>query len=158
MWKIVVVLVSILVLLPSVASAQSVIRREGAHPAYATEVEPHVIVEVPEGLGVGARLSFNVADQGFINRLNDSVAVGVGGDVALQRNRELIIPVVMQWNFWFTPKWSAFGEPGFALRFSHKNRVHPHIGVGGRYMLTDSVALTLRAGWPASSVGVSFFL
>lgn len=158
MWKIVVVLVSILVLLPSVAAAQNVIRREGAHPAYATEVEPHLIFGVPEGLGVGARLGFNVADRGFINRLNDSVAVSVGGDIALQRNTELIIPVAMQWNFWFTPKWSAFGEPGVALRFSNRNRVHPHVGAGGRYMLTDSVALTLRAGWPASSFGVSFFL
>jgi hypothetical protein len=29
---------------------------------------------------------------------------------------------------------------------------------GGRYHFTDKIALTMRAGYPAFSIGVSFFL
>lgn len=140
------------------ASAQNLIKREGAHPAYATELEPHLSFDLPDGVGPGLRATFNVADHGFIPRLNDSVGVGVGADLALRGDTRLVIPVAMQWNFWFTPKWSAFGEPGLALRFGHKTRPFPHIAAGGRLNFNDALALTLRLGWPTSSLGVSFFL
>lgn len=140
------------------AHAQNLIKREGAHPSYATELEPHLGFDLPDGVGMGLRATFNVADQGFIRRLNDSVGVGVGADLGLQGDSRLILPVVMQWNFWFTPQWSAFGEPGFALRFERRTRPDVHLAVGGRLNFNDDLALTLRLGWPASSLGVSFFL
>jgi hypothetical protein len=66
----------------------------------------------------------------------------------------------MQWSFWFTRQWSAFGEPG--LNFFHSSygglSVSPALYVGGRLQLNDQIALTLRAGWPAVSLGVSFLL
>jgi hypothetical protein len=140
------------------ASAQNLIKREGAHPSYSTELEPHLGFDLPDGVGLGLRATFNVADQGFIKRLNDSVGVGVGADLGLQGDTRLILPVAMQWNFWFTPQWSAFGEPGLALRFERRTRLHPHMAVGGRLNFNDDLAMTLRLGWPTSSLGVSFFL
>jgi hypothetical protein len=140
------------------AGAQNLIKREGAHPSYDVELEPHLGFDLPEDLGVGVRATFNVADRGFINRLNDSVGVGVGADFAVSGKNRLTLPVAMQWNFWFTPQWSAFGEPGLALRLEKKPKPHPHIAVGGRLNFNDSLAMTLRLGWPVSSLGVSFFL
>lgn len=72
----------------------------------------------------------------------------------------LYIPVVMQWSFWFTRQWSAFGEPGLNFfRSSYGGlSVSPALYLGGRLQLTEQIALTLRAGWPAVSLGVSFLL
>ena len=72
----------------------------------------------------------------------------------------------MQWNFWFTPHWSAFGEPGLVLRIRDDDNFHNDddldldiaLYVGGRFNFNDQIALTLRLGTPASSFGVSFFL
>ena len=72
----------------------------------------------------------------------------------------LFVPVVMQWNFWLHPKWSVFGEPGLAL--SHRSDggfgLSPVLSVGGRFHIADSVALTLRLGYPTVSLGVSLLL
>lgn len=139
------------------AQAQNLIKREGAHPAYDVELEPHLGFDFPD-VGLGLRATFNVADRGFISRFNDSVGVGVGADFGVSGRNRLILPVAMQWNFWFTPQWSAFGEPGIALRLEDKTHLHPHLAAGGRLNFNDSLAMTLRLGWPVTSLGVSFFL
>jgi hypothetical protein len=68
----------------------------------------------------------------------------------------------MQWNFWLTNHWSVFGEPGGNLRFDYEGKssfhAEPAFYAGGRYAFSDSVALTLRVGYPIASVGVSFLL
>lgn len=143
---------------PGTARAQNLIKREGAHPVYSAELEPHLGFDPPGGVGVGLRATFNVADRGFIRGLNDSVGVGVGADLGLQGKTRLLLPVAMQWNFWFTREWSAFGEPGLALRLDRKLKPHPHLAVGGRLNFSEDLALTLRLGWPTSSLGLSFFL
>lgn len=143
---------------PTAALAENLIKRPGAHTLYDIELEPHLLFDFPEGVGLGARGTFVVTQTGFIRRLNDSVGVSIGADVSVSEDTSVIVPVGMQWNFWFTREWSAFGEPGVALRLSRRNRLMPHIGAGGRYQFNSDVALTLRAGWPVSSVGVSFFL
>jgi hypothetical protein len=70
----------------------------------------------------------------------------------------VFVPVVMQWNFWLHRNWSVFGEPGLAL--SHRSGgdfgVSPVFAAGGRFHFNDSVALTLRLGYPSFSLGVSF--
>lgn len=68
-------------------------------------------------------------------------------------------PVVMQWNFWLTRQWSVFGEPGLAIYwFDFRSPgVVPVIYLGGRFHLSDRVALTLRIGYPTFSAGASFF-
>ncbi len=126
-----------------------IIKEPGNQPTYSTELEPHLVLggvlptlNAPDhqGFGLGARASFPVARDGFIGKINDSVAIGVGldwvhygnawqGCVAYHDNgrtcadyeRHAIsyvwIPVVMQWNFFLSEQWSVFGEPGLALRF-----------------------------------------
>jgi hypothetical protein len=71
----------------------------------------------------------------------------------------LFIPAVMQWNFWLTPQWSVFGEPGIDLFFtSHAGGVAPSLSVGGRLRIADAITLTFRLGWPTTTFGVSFLL
>ncbi len=70
-------------------------------------------------------------------------------------------PVVMQWNFFLTHRWSVFGEPGLALYwFDYASvGVSPVFDLGGRFHFNDRVTLTLRLGYPTTlSVGVSFLL
>ncbi|MCC6217167.1 MAG: hypothetical protein IT376_20075 [Polyangiaceae bacterium] len=129
---------------------RSTIRDPGNRPRYALELEPHLGIaafETPgpvedDGFGLGARVTFEVAPDGFIEKLNDSVGIGVGldwihYDGAYGRCRRytpgpngvafcdgidevdadfIWLPVVMQWNFWLSRSWSVFGEPGVALR------------------------------------------
>ena len=66
---------------------------------------------------------------------------------------------VMQWNFWLTPRWSLFGEPGIDLFLTnHGSGAAPSLAVGGRMHFSDFAALTLRLGWPLTTLGVSFLL
>jgi len=138
-------------------------------------------------LGPGFRGTVVIVDKGFIPKINNSVGIGFGLDwLAIgddhchgNRNRDdrhychdssaVVFPVVLQWNFWLHRKWSVFGEPGFALVFSDDEHEYhddddlhfdPFVFyAGGRFHFSDSVALTMRLGFPASvSVGVSFLL
>jgi hypothetical protein len=77
---------------------------------------------------------------------------GSGGD----RDR-IFLPVVMQWNFWLHRSWSVFGEPGLFLYLGDDTGVEPiALFAGGRYHINDSIALTLRVGYPTLSFGASF--
>lgn len=85
-----------------------------------------------------------------------------------------VLPAAMQWNFWLTTRWSVFGEPGLYLyhgvfddycergRFrdcSYPTRTSVDLAfyAGGRFHFSEKIALTMRLGYPTSSVGVSFF-
>ncbi len=70
------------------------------------------------------------------------------------------VPVVMQWNFWLTQKWSAFSEPGVNLYYlgNHGLSLSPALCLGGRFRLTDRITLTARIGYPTVSFGVSFMM
>lgn len=132
------------------AAAQSTIKRPGARLRYSTELEPHLLLgpysppgaATGEGVGLGARATFELVSEGFIAKINDSVGLGVGFDFVRHddvntrgectgrvtgpngtricvevdgssSSRNVVyIPVVMQWNFWLTRQWSVFGEPG----------------------------------------------
>lgn len=141
-----------------------------------------------EGFGIGARGTFEIVGDGFISSINDSVGIGVGLDwihydgsdvsaggvcarveqapggipvcVEVASDTDYLwIPVVLQWNFWLHQKWSAFGEPGVAIRLDDMDELHlsPFVlFVGGRYHISDEVTLTLRLGYPAFSFGASF--
>jgi hypothetical protein len=88
----------------------------------------------------------------------------------------LYAPVALQWNFWITDKISVFGEPGLVFRtpfgddcdrlygcrrgsFGDKDGPVWWAFYGGvRFHFSDTIALTLRAGYPTGlSVGVSIF-
>ncbi len=70
------------------AAAQSTIKSPGQRPPYYVELEPHGLVGLFDppgfgygtGLGAGFRGSLEVAREGFLPKLNDSVAVGFGLD------------------------------------------------------------------------------
>jgi hypothetical protein len=74
----------------------------------------------------------------------------------------LYFPAAMQWNFWITDQFSAFGEPGLAIYYE-KARYEPsgHVGarplfaLGGRWHFLRRGMLTLRVGYPVMSLGVS---
>jgi hypothetical protein len=72
----------------------------------------------------------------------------------------VFIPVVMQWNFWLTERFSAFGEPGLSLYHlrNYGFGASPALYVGGRFRLDDRITLTARIGYPTFAFGVSFFL
>lgn len=146
------------------------------------------------GLGGGINFGINLAPKGFLPSVYDSVALGIGldfvqyfgggpstsecaewqgrGESAIcVRTRggsgpALVVytPVVMQWNFYLTPKWSVFGEPGFAMFFRTARYENLNVGaiptifVGGRYHFSNKATLTMRLGYPYTTVGVSFFL
>ena len=76
----------------------------------------------------------------------------------------LLVPVVMQWNFWLSEQWSVFGEPGGLLYVVDDGGDNTDLQVdvsfyaGGRYHFAEGAALTMRLGYPTFSIGVSFLL
>ena len=179
------------------AEAQSIIKNPGDHPDYKVEIEPHVNFGwasrwASNGYGAGARFSIPIVKNGFVPSINNSVAISFGLDYLRYSgcyysdkkfaNTDfgcgasfLILPVAMQWNFWLSPKWSVFGEPGLYVyhglyddfcdsRFGNacsqpsRTSVDFLFHAGGRFHFNDTVALTLRVGYPTVSLGVSFLL
>lgn len=189
------------------ALAEAQIRQPGHHPRYAVELEPHIVLGLgdPPGLGggdgIGAGLfaSLPLANDGFLPKLNDSVALRFGVDWVFYGGDDGVrapcgrfvsgpndtrvcvalgaeggaasywyLPVAMQWNFWLHPRASVFFEPGLEIhrlrygdaRYGDDTELGagPLIDFGGRFHFADWAALTLRLGYPTSSLGVSFFL
>lgn len=177
------------------ARAQSLIKTPGDHPSYSVELEPHGVLGwahlyASNGFGLGGRATIPIVDNGFVPSINNSVGISFGldwvrysgcyyrnfrgarGDIGCGASF-LLIPVAMQWNFWLTPKWSVFGEPGLYIYhgifddycsgiagcgYPTRTSVEPAFYAGGRFHFNDKVSLTMRIGWPTASVGVSFFL
>ena len=154
------VLAALLVARPAHAD-RSTIKSDTDHPAYFFEAEPHLVLAPfhhEADFGAGFEGTFNVADRGFIQRVNDSVGVGFG--VNFVTHDQLLLSAAMQWNFWLSENWSVFGEPGIGIR-THKNDhvdFWPHLGAGGRFHFTRNVTLTMRVGFPVFALGVSFLL
>lgn len=77
-----------LVFLAPAAFAQSTIKRPGARPQYSFEAEPHLLAGLMDppgfgggtGWGLGFRGSVELIKNGFIPKLNNSVALGFGVD------------------------------------------------------------------------------
>jgi hypothetical protein len=140
--------------------ARADIKSDTDHPHYFFEAEPHLSIAPfnadKVGIGAGFAGTFNVANEGFIKRVNDSVGVGFGADWTGNKNWNF--SGAMQWNFWLSDKWSVFGAPGVALHLHDSNvNIRPAFGAGGRYHFTPNFALTMRVGYPVSAVGHSFF-
>jgi hypothetical protein len=153
---------------PRIASAdESIIKNPGDHPAYRFEAEPHGLLgfggpfhDGRSELGLGFRGTIIIVDNGFVKEINDSVGISFGADVFF-RGGTVLIPVAMQWNFWLSTHWSVFGEPGIGFAANHdpaRDLIHPILMVGGRYHFNDRISLTMRIGYPAFSIGASFFL
>ncbi|HLK38213.1 MAG TPA: hypothetical protein VKU41_15730 [Polyangiaceae bacterium] len=173
---------------PSVAGADDTIKHPGDHPEYNVEAEPHLLlgwdnVYAASGYGLGGRFSIPIVHNGFVPTINNSVAISFGLDWIHYDGcwfhgnctaDYFQFPVVMQWNFFVAQRWSVFGEPGILLFHGinvtdcpsgvacpgnpRVTGIEPAIYLGGRYHFSDKASLTMRIGFPAFSVGVSFFL
>ena len=159
-----VCLASVLLASPAYAD-QMVIKYPGHHPGYSWELEPHALIgpfdppgRAKPGGGLGVRATVILVDNGFVRSINNSVGLGFGGDLLFASKAGLWLPVVMQWNFWLSRNWSVCGEPGVGVYLGDHSFGSPIICAGGRFRLTDDLTLTLRAGYPQFSFGVSFLL
>ena len=146
---------------------QSVIKHPGQHPDYSFEAEPHLFFgfdppgkAASQGFGPGFRGTIELVDNGFIKKINNTVGIGFGADwIAFGGDKTAVwVPVVMQWNFWLSRNWSVFGEPGGGFWLGNASGVRPAFYGGARFHFAEKLALTLRVGYPALSVGLSFAL
>lgn len=140
------------------SAEQAIIKHAGDHPHYTFEAEPHVIVGFAgpfrEGhAGAGFRGTVVLVQNGFVKTINNSVGLSFGVDFLAGR-QWLYVPLAMQWNFWLSTHWSVFGEPGIAI--AARDHIGPVLMAGGRFHFNDKIALTMRVGYPALSVGASF--
>jgi hypothetical protein len=157
-------------------------------PAYATDItEPFTgkrthVVEFHGGFsyyGVGLigglRYGIPIVDNGFIGPLNNSVYINFGADFYLLGNVPGLggggvgvgVPVTLQWNFYFTDEWSAYGEAGLNAYFDTYTFDGQGLlfggtwvaaAVGGRYHFSENAALIGRLGSPYASIGVELKL
>jgi len=166
------------------ALADDTLRRPLDRPDYDVEVEPHGTIGVSPlyaaaGVGAGVRLSIPIAREGFLPKVNDSVAISFGGDILHYSGcvykscgaNYVVAPVTMQWNFFVHRNWSFMAEPGVAAYYGFFDdpcinvtpcTTHTRAGivpagfVGARFHTSDHVAITARVGYPTMSLGVSF--
>jgi hypothetical protein len=114
-----------------------------------------------KGFGLGFRGSVELAHDGFIKTADDSVGLGFGFDwIAFpekDKKTSIFVPLVLQWNFWLSRRWSVFAEPGAGFYLGNATGVRGAIYGGGRLRVTDRLALTLRVGYPTFSAGASYF-
>jgi hypothetical protein len=132
-----------LALIATAASAQSTIKRPGAHPRYSVELEPHALVQWFDepfgdaGFGLGMRAVIPFFHNGPIQKINNNMGIGFGLDWAHFgedncywgpfrpgpgfvgyyecSGNQIWFPVYMQWNFFLTDIISVFGEPGLEI-------------------------------------------
>ena len=186
-------------------AARAQIKDSGHHPHYSAELEPHLVVQWndepwwdDDGLGVGLRATLPIVQDGPVRTINNSLGIGFGldwahfGDHCWQGGPrpnaplddcsadDFWVPLVVQWNFFFSDLISAFPEFGLAIEHtrwegrwcgrgpnlylcggggsSSDTDVELVLWLGVRFHLADSFALTLRVGTPSLLLGASFFL
>ena len=186
------------------ARADAQIDRPGAHIKYVAEVEPHLVIQWDDepwwdddGIGLGVRGTIPVIEDGPVKTINNSLGIGFGLDWAHFDDAcwgpgprpnvlnddcsadDFWVPVVVQWNFFFSDLISAFPELGLGIQHtrwdgdwcgngrnlyvcgdgdSSDTDIELVLWLGVRFHLAESFALTLRLGTPSLLLGASFFL
>lgn len=123
----------------SVAAAErSIIKHPGDHPNYSVEIEPHLLAAFisplagSDGLGLGARFSIPIVENGFVPTINNNAAIGFGLDWIHYTGcwggwgwnyycpdvNTFYLPVVLQWNFFLSTHFSVYAELGFGLYYT----------------------------------------
>jgi hypothetical protein len=168
-------------IVPELGFAQ--IGQPGAHPRYTADLEPHVLADwdnsppcSSDGLGAGVRATIPFLQDGPVPGINNNMGLGLGADYAhrwanhctgIVSANGLIIPVVLQWNFFLLRRLSVFGEAGVAWQhwwntpylctfcggYTSTNQLDVALAAGGRFMVTERFAFLLRLGWPYVSLG-----
>jgi hypothetical protein len=183
-------------------NAEAQIKQPGAHPDYGVELDPHLVIQYAhgpffddEGIGVGLRASIPFVRNGPIPQINNNMGISFGGDIAFfnadlgcrsQGNgllgdecdgTDIWLPVLFQWNFFFTKVVGAFFEIGPAVSYWHRSWLDDCGGgnvcersasdldlfnfagfIGGRFLFSERVGMTVRLGTPYVSVGATFLL
>jgi hypothetical protein len=178
-------------------AAAAQIERPGAHRSYSAEIEPHLVLQWADepawgddGIGVGLRASIPLIDNGPIKTINNNMGIGFGLDWAhfddcwwygpnrIRVNNacdadDFWLPIVMQWNFFFSELISAYFEIGLGIQHSVWDQLCNNntlqcdgsdtdlelvAALGIRFHVADPLALTLRLGRPSVNFGVSFWL
>ena len=129
-----------------------------------------------DGLGAGVRATIPFLQDGPVPGINNNMGLGLGADYAhrwanhctgIVSANGLIIPVVLQWNFFLLRRLSVFGEAGVAWQhwwntpylctfcggYTSTNQLDVALAAGGRFMVTERFAFLLRLGWPYVSLG-----
>jgi len=190
------------------STAHAQIRQPGAHPDYVVELEPHLVWQYGatehfsnDGFGLGVRASIPVMKNGPVTTINNNFAISFGldwahidgncdqffvGNVYVGNNctaNHILVPIVAQWNFFFTPVVSAFAEFGIGIHHwdesydcngvvagtvirggfvcggsDHGTDPIPLFAMGPRFILSDLFAITIRVGYPSLTIGGSFLL
>lgn len=196
-------LILLVACLATTTAAHAQIGQPRAHRHYTAEVEPHLVIQWndqpwwdDDGIGVGLRATLPVLQDGPVESINNSLGIGFGldwahfGDACWRGGPrpnavddcsadDFWLPVVVQWNFFFSDVISAFPELGIAIehtrwdgRWCGRGRelyacgdgnssdtdVELVLWLGVRFHLAESFALTLRLGTPSLLLGASFFL
>jgi hypothetical protein len=153
--------------------------------AYALELEPHFSfgpdnVYGTAGIGAGMRLGIPLF-VGNLGAMPDNLAISFGGDILHYDNcyfgvecgaNYLMVPVAAQWNIFVLRHLSVFAEGGAFLYKGWFNGcgpgdgpgcsapadfgVLPTLALGGRVHFGDHAALTVRVGYPTTTIGLSF--
>ncbi len=203
-WWSTAAIVSLVVFDTVSAQGKTVIKNPGDHPETAFELEPHLILAwddpawANEGLGLGVRAGIPLMHQGPIKTINNNMAIGFGLDYVnydcetrwwWRGPRErvwrdgwdhdcsahaLVLPVVLQWNFYITDVITVFGEPGLAIRHAWLSAewdcnepalcefddrdldLLPVFEGGAKFMFSERIGFTARIGYPHLTAGVSF--
>lgn len=179
-------------LLLAVPTASADIRRPGDHVHYGVDLEPHLVLQwaqeegYDEGFGLGLRASIVLVDNGPVPSINNTLALGVGGDLTFFDGNcgsfdcdaiQFWLPVVAQWNFYLSESFALFPELGLGFQYINRDNatfctagrgglvcddddldVEPVFWLGGRYIVNDAVGFTFRIGYPSITVGASLFL
>ncbi len=151
---------------------------------YPVEIEPHFTFGAGDvygvtGFGGGLRIGVPLVG-GHLGRVPDNLALSFGADILHYDNcyfandcgaNYLMVPVAAQWNLFVARRVSVFGEAGAFLYKGWFDEcgpdnsgcsapsdfgVLPTIAVGARFHIGRFSALTLRVGYPTTTLGLSF--
>lgn len=173
------------------AGAQSIIRQPGQHD-HSIEIEVHGVLNWwgwgwghawSGGFGAGVRVGIPIMNNGFVSSINNDVRINFGADIVHWPNwngwgfwySSIYAPVALQWNFYFTQRFSLFAEAGLspAIFIDHSGNcgrggfcpgwnwwyLYPGTAVGFRVHGSGDgyPSFTLRLGFPTGlNLGVSF--
>lgn len=138
-----------------------------------------------DGFGLGASFAIPVMHQGPISTINNNMAVKFGIDFLFHGDcddywgsrtnygdcnaKSFMIPVALQWNFYITDIITVFGEPGFYFRHfwadwdycrngvcdDNDNHLGPYFGMGAKFRFGRTAGLTIRTGYPQTTIGAT---
>jgi outer membrane protein with beta-barrel domain len=129
------------------------------------------------GIGVAARYTLPIMNDGFISSINDSVELEFGGDIWFSGQNfgtvrygytGLAIPVEGRWSFHFNPKLSLYGKvsAGWYFNFWSDNveglndlsygGFYWNTGVGALYSINNTLWLRGEIGATGLKAGVGF--